>query len=107
PDDDPPMPLMKDETFGPTLPIMKVPNEDEAVRLANDSVYGLNSSVWTKDIEKGERIAGKIEAGNTCVNDAIVNYVAQELPFGGTGESGLGVRHSAKCIQKYCKSHSI
>jgi acyl-CoA reductase-like NAD-dependent aldehyde dehydrogenase len=101
------MTIMTEETFGPTLPIMKVPNEDEAIRLANDSVYGLNSSVWTRDIEKGERLASQIEAGNTCVNDAIVNYVAQELPFGGTGESGLGVRHSAKGIQKYCKSHSI
>jgi acyl-CoA reductase-like NAD-dependent aldehyde dehydrogenase len=101
------MEIMTEETFGPTLPIMSVPNEDEAIRLANDSRYGLNSSVWTRDIDKGERLASQIEAGSTCVNDAIVNYAAQELPFGGTGESGLGVRHSAKGIQKYCKSHSV
>jgi acyl-CoA reductase-like NAD-dependent aldehyde dehydrogenase len=98
---------MTDETFGPTLPIMKVSDEHEALRLANDSRYGLNSSVWTKDIEKGERIAAGIEAGSACVNDCVVNYAAQELPFGGTGESGLGVRHSAKGIQKYCKTQAI
>jgi acyl-CoA reductase-like NAD-dependent aldehyde dehydrogenase len=101
------MKIMTEETFGPTLPIMKVRDEDEAVRMANDSRYGLNSSVFTKDIAKGERIARRIEAGSTCVNDCIVNYGAQELPFGGVKESGVGVRHSAKGIQKYCNSHSI
>jgi len=98
---------MTEETFGPTLPIMKVRDEEEAIRLANDSRYGLNSSVWTKDVDKGERLATRIEAGNTCVNDCVVNYAAQELPFGGTGESGIGVRHSAKGIQKYCKTQSV
>ena len=98
---------MTEETFGPTLPIMKVRDEEAAIQLANDSRYGLNSSVWTKDVDKGERLAARIEAGNTCVNDCVVNYAAQELPFGGTGESGIGVRHSAKGIQKYCKTQSI
>jgi len=98
---------MTEETFGPTLPIMKVRDEEEAIQLANDSRYGLNSSVWTKDVDKGQRLAARIEAGNACVNDCVVNYAAQELPFGGTGESGIGVRHSAKGIQKYCKTQSI
>jgi len=101
------MTIMVEETFGPTLPIMKVRDEEEAIQLANDSRYGLNSSVWTKDIDKGERLASRIEAGSTCVNDCVVNYAAQELPFGGVGESGIGVRHSAKGIQKYCKTQSI
>jgi acyl-CoA reductase-like NAD-dependent aldehyde dehydrogenase len=101
------MKIMTDETFGPVLPIMKVRDEEEAVRMANDSRYGLNSSVWTKDIAKGERIAAQVEAGSTCVNDAVANYAAQELPFGGVKESGIGVRHSAAGIRKYCHSHSI
>jgi acyl-CoA reductase-like NAD-dependent aldehyde dehydrogenase len=101
------MQIMTEETFGPTLPVMKVRDPDEAVRLANDSRYGLNSSVWTRDLAKGERVARRIEAGNTCVNDCVANYGAQELPFGGLGDSGFGVRHSAHGIQKYCSTHSI
>jgi acyl-CoA reductase-like NAD-dependent aldehyde dehydrogenase len=101
------MKAMTEETFGPTLPIMKVSDADEAVRLANDTVYGLNSSVWTRDVAKGERIARRVEAGNTCVNDGLVNFLAQEAPFGGLGDSGLGVRHSAKGIQKYCTTQTI
>src|SRR5215208_2211947 len=101
------MKLMQDETFGPVLPVMKVRDAGEALRLANDSRYGLNSSVWTKDLEKGERIASQVQAGSTCVNDAVANYAAQELPFGGVKESGIGVRHSAAGIRKYCHSHAI
>jgi acyl-CoA reductase-like NAD-dependent aldehyde dehydrogenase len=101
------MKVMTEETFGPILPVMKVRDEQEALRLANDSRYGLNSSVWTKDLEKGERIASAVQAGSTCVNDAVANYAAQELPMGGVKESGIGVRHSAAGIRKYCNSHSI
>jgi acyl-CoA reductase-like NAD-dependent aldehyde dehydrogenase len=101
------MKLMQDETFGPILPVMKVHDEAEALRLANDSRYGLNSSVWTKDLQKGERIASQVQAGSTCVNDAVANYAAQELPFGGVKESGIGVRHSSAGIRKYCHAHAI
>src|SRR3954464_6154103 len=101
------MKLMQDETFGPILPVMKVRDADEALRLANDSRYGLNSSVWTKDIEKGLKLASQVQAGSTCVNDAVANYAAQELPFGGVKESGIGVRHISAGIRKYCHSHAI
>jgi acyl-CoA reductase-like NAD-dependent aldehyde dehydrogenase len=101
------MEIMTDETFGPTLPIMKVRDAEEAVRLANDTRYGLNSSVFTRDVAKGERIARRLEAGNACVNDALMNYLAQEAPFGGTHESGLGVRHGPSGIRKYCSSQTI
>jgi acyl-CoA reductase-like NAD-dependent aldehyde dehydrogenase len=101
------MEIMTEETFGPTLPIMKVRDAEEALRLANDTRYGLNSSVWTKDIAKGEALADRVNAGSTCVNDANVNYAANELPFGGWGESGIGVRHGAQGIRKYCKTHSV
>jgi acyl-CoA reductase-like NAD-dependent aldehyde dehydrogenase len=101
------MDVMRDETFGPVLPIMKVRDADEAVQLANDTRYGLNSSVFTKDVEKGERIARRLDAGNACVNDALMNYLAQEAPFGGTNESGLGVRHGPQGIRKYCSQQTI
>jgi acyl-CoA reductase-like NAD-dependent aldehyde dehydrogenase len=101
------MKIMTDETFGPVLPVMKVKDEDEALRMANDSRYGLNSSVWTKDLAKGERIGAQIEAGSACVNDAVANYAAQELPFGGVKESGIGVRHSAAGIRKYCHAQAM
>ena len=101
------MKCMTDETFGPTLPIMKVRDAEEALELANDTRYGLNSSVWTKDIPRGEEIANRIEAGSTCVNDANTNYAATDLPFGGWKESGIGVRHGAPGIRKYTKMHSV
>jgi acyl-CoA reductase-like NAD-dependent aldehyde dehydrogenase len=101
------MTAMTEETFGPTLPIMKVADADEAVRLANDSPYGLGSSVWTKDRARGEEIARRIESGYACVNDANVNYFAYELPMGGWKDSGLGVRHGAAGIRKYTRQQAI
>ena len=101
------MEIMTEETFGPTIPIMKVSDADEALRLANDTNYGLNSSVFTGDPDRGERIARQLTAGNACVNDAVINYAATEMPFGGTGDSGVGVRHGAAGIQKYCQVQSI
>jgi acyl-CoA reductase-like NAD-dependent aldehyde dehydrogenase len=101
------MKAMTEETFGPTLPVMKVRDADEAVRLANDSPYGLQASVWTKDAAKGERLARMIEAGVVSVNDHQLNYVAMELPMGGWKESGLGSRHGADGIRKYTKKQAI
>src|SRR5204862_8364389 len=101
------MKIMTEETFGPTLPIMKVKDADEAVRLANDTPYGLASSVFTKDTRRGEQIARRIEAGATTVNDAMINYAALELPMGGAKASGLGSRHGAGGIRKYCSQQAI
>src|SRR5690348_18483335 len=80
---------------------------DEAVRLANDTPYGLASSVFTRDTARGEQIARRIEAGATTVNDAMINYAALELPMGGAKASGLGSRHGAGGIRKYCSQQAI
>src|SRR4051812_37723612 len=101
------MRCMKEETFGPTLPLMRVGDAEEAVRLANDGPYGLQASVWTRDTEKGERLARRVEAGVCCVNDAQVNYAALELPMGGWKASGLGSRHGPDGIRKYAKRQSL
>ena len=101
------MKVMSDETFGPTLPIMRVESADEAVRLANDSNYGLDSSVFAKDPARGEQVARRIEAGACVVNDALANYFAMEIPIGGAKESGLGARHGRIGIQKYCQRQNL
>jgi acyl-CoA reductase-like NAD-dependent aldehyde dehydrogenase len=101
------MAAMTEETFGPTLPIMKVADADEAVAMANDSRYGLGAAVWTRDTARGEALARRIESGAVCVNDASLNYVALELPMGGWKESGLGVRHGAPGIRKYTRQQAI
>ncbi|ADB49537.1 Aldehyde dehydrogenase (NAD(+)) [Conexibacter woesei DSM 14684] len=101
------MSCMTEETFGPTLPIMRVGDAEEALRLANDSPYGLQASVWTKDTRRGEQLARRVEAGAVCVNDAQVNYTALELPMGGWKSSGLGTRHGAGGIRKYTQQQTL
>ena len=101
------MKCMTEETFGPTLPIMKVADAEEAIRLANDSPYGLGASVFTRDTERGEQIARRLEAGAANVNDAMINYTALELPMGGAKASGLGSRHGMGGIRKYCSQQAL
>ena len=101
------MECMTEETFGPTLPIMKVRDSEEALRLANDTPYGLQAAVYTKDVAKGEALARRIEAGAVTVNDAQVNYLALEAPMGGWKTSGLGTRHGTGGIRKYTKTQTV
>ncbi len=101
------MKVMTDETFGPVLPIMRVKNAEEALRLANDTIYGLNASVWTRDKAKGEAIAARVEAGMTCVNDVLVGFGISDAPSGGLKESGIGKRHGAEGIRRFCHQQVI
>jgi acyl-CoA reductase-like NAD-dependent aldehyde dehydrogenase len=101
------METMREETFGPVLPIMKVADVDEAVRLANDSIYGLQASVWTRDTSRGEQIARRLESGAVCVNAAQINYFALNLPMGGWKSSGISSRHGISGIRKYCRVQSL
>ena len=101
------MKCMTEETFGPTLPIMKIDSPQDGVRLANDSVYGLQASVWTRDASRGEQLARQLQAGAVSVNDAQMVYGALGLPMGGWKESGLGTRHGAGGILKYTKPQSL
>ncbi len=101
------MKCMTEETFGPTLPIMKVSDAEEAIRLSNDSNYGLGASVFSRDTAKGEQVARRIQAGAANVNDAMINYTVLELPMGGAKESGVGTRHGAGGIRKYCSQQAI
>ncbi len=96
------MRCMREETFGPTLPIMRVRDVEQAIELANDSPYGLAATVFTRDRDKGEAIAQRLEAGTVNVNDAWMSYFAPEVPMGGHKQSGIGARHGAEGIQKFC-----
>ena len=101
------MDVMREETFGPVLPIMAVADDDEAIRLANDSPYGLNSSVWSADGDRAEVLAGRVEAGNVCINDCLVNYGVGGLPFGGVKDSGIGRVHGVEGLQAFSNVKSV
>jgi succinate-semialdehyde dehydrogenase/glutarate-semialdehyde dehydrogenase len=101
------MDLMRHETFGPVVAIMKVADEEEAIRLANDSVYGLNGNVWTRDKEKGFRIAERMETGGVCINDMALTYGIPEAPFGGVKESGVGQVNGMIGMRGYCHLHPM
>ena len=87
------MRVMREETFGPLLPIMTFDSDDEAIRLANDSEYGLAASVWTRDRARGEALARRLQVGTVMVNDAIACFGISEAPHGGVKASGIGRTH--------------
>src|SRR5918994_5616635 len=88
------MRIMREEIFGPVVPIVTVRDEDEAIALANDSTFGLGASVWTMNRAKGERIAGRIQSGMVWINDHMFSHGACSCSWGGVKESGLGRSHS-------------
>jgi acyl-CoA reductase-like NAD-dependent aldehyde dehydrogenase len=100
------MKVMRDETFGPVVGVMKVRDSEEALRLANDSRYGLSGSVFGER-ERAERVARRVECGAINVNDVLVNYFASDVPMGGWKQSGIGFRHGEPGIKKYCRSESL
>ena len=101
------MDIMVLETFGPVLCIQKVDSEEEAIALANDSEFGLNGNVWTKDKEKGYRLASAIDTGSCSVNDMAVSYGIPAAPFGGKKNSGLGQVNGKKGLRGYCHEMPI
>ena len=87
------MDVMREETFGPVLPIMTFRTDEEAVRLANDSDFGLTASVWTNNIGRGQQLARQIDAGTVTINDVLYTHAIAQTPWGGTKQSGLGRTH--------------
>lgn len=87
------MEIMREETFGPVLPVSSFKTEDEAVALANDSEFGLAASVWTRNKKRGEAVAGRIQAGTVMVNDVVACFGISEAPHGGVKASGIGRTH--------------
>jgi succinate-semialdehyde dehydrogenase/glutarate-semialdehyde dehydrogenase len=97
------MEIMRDETFGPVLPIMRVADEEEAVRFANDSAYGLDASVWSRSSAKARRIAERLEVGTVLINDHLINYAMADLPFGGARQSGFGRVHGLEGLREFVR----
>ncbi len=89
------MTLMREETFGPVLPVMKFHDMEEAIRLANDSTMALTSSIFTRNLKLGRKIAQRLESGVTTINDHLYTHGLSETPWGGWKESGIGRTHSA------------
>ena len=100
------MKVMREETFGPVVGVMKVRDAEEALQLANDSRYGLSGSVFGEK-ERAERVARRVECGAVNVNDVLVNYFAMDVPMGGWKQSGIGYRHGGPGIKKYCRTESV
>ena len=97
--------VVREETFGPLLPVFKVKNIGEAIRLANDTSYGLGSSIWTYNVRYIHKAAQEIESGMTWVNQ--IHYGYDELPFGGVKDSGIGREHGPEALEYYLESKSV
>src|SRR5437016_4442825 len=97
--------VVQEEVFGPALPVMRVKDLDEAIAKANNSIYGLGSSIWTRDVYKANDAAERLEAGYTWVNSPQIIF--DELPFGGVKQSGLGKEHGSEALDYYMETKSV
>src|SRR5207249_3985186 len=97
--------IVQEEVFGPALPIMRVRDLDEAIEKANNSIYGLGSSVWTRDLDQANRAAEHLDAGYTWINSPQIIF--DELPFGGVKHSGLGKEHGSEALDYYMETKSV
>lgn len=102
------MTVMREETFGPLLPVMRVRDADEAISLANDSPYGLSATLWTRDLDRAADLARQLDVGAVNVNDVLINLMALGLPHGGWKQSGTGSRlGGAHGLRKYLREQAL
>ena len=97
--------IVQEEVFGPALPIMRVGDLDEALAKANNHIYGLGSSIWTRDINRAHFAAERFESGYTWINSAQIIF--DQLPFGGFKQSGLGKEHGSEALDYYMETKSV
>lgn len=99
--------IVSEETFGPIMPIMTFKDEEEVIRLANDSKYGLTASIWTNDIDRAKAMAPKIEAGTVSINDCVSSFALCQTPWGGGKESGIGRTHGKFGLMEFVEPRHI
>ncbi|WKV16743.1 succinic semialdehyde dehydrogenase [Janibacter limosus] len=97
-----------EETFGPLVSIYRVADDNAAIALVNDTQYGLNSSVWTRDVQRGRQIAARIQTGTVNINECYAAaWASMGAPMGGMKDSGMGRRHGAEGILKYTEAQTV
>ncbi|WP_346217091.1 aldehyde dehydrogenase family protein [Caldifermentibacillus hisashii] len=101
------MEVVCEETFGPVMPVIPFKTEEEVIKLANESNYGLNASVWTSDLKKAKRVASRLVSGAVTINEVLVSVANHYLPFGGTKNSGIGRYHSEEGLKIFCHEKAI
>jgi succinate-semialdehyde dehydrogenase/glutarate-semialdehyde dehydrogenase len=97
--------VLTEEVFGPAVPIIRAANPDDAIRLANDTPFGLGSNLWTSDLARGEALALRLDAGHTAVNG--MTSSDPRLPFGGVKGSGYGRELSSQGIHEFVNVHTV
>ncbi len=101
------MRIMKEESFGPILPIQIVMDDEEAIDLANDNEYGLDAYVFSRDLARADRIANRLQAGSVDINEVIINYTIRDLPFGGIKQSGINRYHGPAGLRLFAEPRSL
>jgi succinate-semialdehyde dehydrogenase/glutarate-semialdehyde dehydrogenase len=101
------MPVMTEEIFGPVVAVIPVADDQEALRLANRSPYGLTGSVWSRNSRRAKMIAREIHAGAVMINDHLMSHGLAETPWGGFGDSGIGKTHGEPGLREMCKTQVI
>jgi acyl-CoA reductase-like NAD-dependent aldehyde dehydrogenase len=92
--------VLREETFGPLLPVVRVKDADEAIAMANDSVFGLSASIWSADTAAAARLAQRVEAGTVVINDSVVVAGMADVPHGGVKQSGIGRSHGMAGLEE-------
>ncbi|MCM3717526.1 aldehyde dehydrogenase family protein [Fictibacillus phosphorivorans] len=101
------MKIVKEETFGPVMPVIGFTTEEEVIQKANSTEFGLNASVWTKDSRKANRVTSKLVTGSAVINDVLVSVANPYLPFGGVKSSGIGSYHGDEGLYTFCRQMSV